>query len=49
MEYDILNELLGRTVQTLFQKKQNGDEQMRNFLLMLSSEKKMIRLQKQIN
>ena len=43
MEYDILNELMGKTVEGLFSKKKQDPNTMRNFLLMLSAEKKIIR------
>ena len=43
MEYEILNDLLGKTVQSLFVKKNQNEDIMRNFLLMLSAEKKIIK------
>ena len=42
-EYDILNDLLTKTVGALFKKKTKGEDRMRNFLLMYSAEKKLIK------
>ena len=43
MEYDIMNDLLGKTVKLLFEKKVNLEENERNWKLMLSAEKNRLK------
>jgi len=43
MEYDIMNDLLSKTVKSLFEKKVNLEENERNWKLMLSAEKNRLK------